>query len=318
MKSDLTFLIIQFFLLASMILGLPACVGRNKPMEEVPTRGKIRISVDESYKLLTDAEIYAFTTFYPYASITPDYKPEWDVISDFMNDSVQVIITSYKLTEDQTEYLYAQQYIPKTVTFAYDAVALIINKENPDSLLTYKNVEDIFTGKITRWKEINPQSQLDSISVIFDHSKSGNVRYFKEKFEINGSLPDNFYAVNSNEEVVNYISRSKNSLGIISVNWISDPDDSLSMSFISKINVAAISQPYMDESTYYRPYQGSIYHKSYPFTREVYLISRETFTGLGSGFIAWMTNEKGQKIVLKSGLVPATMPVRILQFAENE
>jgi phosphate transport system substrate-binding protein len=72
----------------------------------------------------------------------------------------------------------------------------------------------------------------------------------------------------------------------------------------------------MDESTYYHPYQASIYNKSYPFTREVYLISRETFAGLGSGFIAWMTNEKGQKIVLRSGLVPATMPIRIQQFAK--
>ena len=80
--------------------------------------------------------------------------------------------------------------------------------------------------------------------------------------------------------------------------------------------MAAISQPFMDESTYYHPYQASIYNKSYPFTREVYLISRETFAGLGSGFIAWMTNEKGQKIVLRSGLVPATMPIRIQQFAK--
>lgn len=317
MKSEFKLLIIRFFFLTSMISGLLACTGRNKPLEEVPTRGNIRISVDESYKLLIDAEIYVFTTFYPYATITPDYKPEWDVISDFMNDSVQVVITSYKLNEDQIEYLYLKQYIPKTVTFAYDAVALILHKENPDSLLTYQNIQDIFTGKITRWTEINPQSPLDKIAVIFDHSKSGNVRYFKEKFDIAGNLPDNFYAVNSNEEVIDYISRSKNGMGIISVNWISDPDDSISMSFISKINVAAISRPYMDESTYYRPYQGSIYNKTYPFTREVYLISRETFTGLGSGFMAWMTNEKGQKIVLKSGLVPATMPVRILQFAKQ-
>ena len=54
--------------------------------------------------------------------------------------------------------------------------------------------------------------------------------------------------------------------------------------------------------------------KSHILVREVYLTSRETFTGLGSGFIQWATAEQGQRIVLKSGLVPATMPIRLVQI----
>lgn len=316
MISNFKILSIRIVILNVVIFGLIACTGRKKPLDERPTRGDIRISADESYRLIIDAEIYAFTTFYHYANITPDYKPEWDVISDFINDSVQVIVTNNKLTDDQTEYLLGQNIIVRTVTFAHDAISIIINKENPDSLLTFNNIQDIFAGKINSWRELNPESELDKISVIFDNSKSGNVRYFKEKFGITGNLPDHFYAVNNNEEVIDYISRNISGMGIISVSWISDPDDSLSMSFNNKIQVAAISNP-VDESTYYRPYQGSIYNKSYPFTREVYMISRETFAGLGSGFIAFVTGEKGQKIVLKSGLVPATMPIRIMQFADN-
>ena len=127
---------------------------------------------------------------------------------------------------------------------------------------------------------------------------------------------DSFFALNSNPEVIDFISRNKNSLGIISVNWISNPNEFLSMSFIDKIRVVGVTNPGLDQSIYYRPYQGSIYQKTYPFTREVHLLSREIFTGLGSGFIAFVTGKKGQTIVLKSGLVPATMPVRIQQFAE--
>jgi phosphate transport system substrate-binding protein len=86
------------------------------------------------------------------------------------------------------------------------------------------------------------------------------------------------------------------------------------MSFMNKINVLAISNQFLDDRTYYRPYQGSIYDGSYPFIREVYLISRETFAGLGTGFIQWVTAEQGQLIVFKSGLVPATMPVRLVEM----
>jgi len=62
--------------MAAVIFGLVTCSGRKKPLDERPTRGDIRISVDESYELLIYAEIYAFTTFYHYAKINPDYKPE--------------------------------------------------------------------------------------------------------------------------------------------------------------------------------------------------------------------------------------------------
>ena len=306
-------LLCRILICTGLICSLISCSGDGFTVRETPTSGDIRISVDESYKLLIDAEISTFTAFYHYANITAEYKPEYDVISDFINDSVKVIVTNQKPTEDQVEYLRGQQVNVRTTTFAYDALAIIINRDNPDTLLEYSTIEDIFHGKITNWKEINPESGLNGIPVIFDHTKSGNVRYFKEKFEIAGNLPDNFYAVNNNEEVINYISRNKNGVGIISVNWISDKDDSLSMSFISKIKVVAVTHPYMGRNTYYRPYQGSIYDKSYPFTREVYIVSRETFNGLGSGFISWIAGEKGQRIVLKSGLVPATMPIRLIQ-----
>jgi phosphate transport system substrate-binding protein len=89
------------------------------------------------------------------------------------------------------------------------------------------------------------------------------------------------------------------------------------MSFVKKVNVLAISQQFINDGSFYRPQQGWIYDKSYPFVREIYLISRETFSGLGSGFIQWATSEQGQRIVLKSGLVPATMPIRLVQIKKE-
>ena len=204
--------------------------------------------------------------------------------------------------------------VARTTTYAYDALALITNPENHDTLIKYNTVKDIFQGKIKNWNEINEKSKSGDIRVIFDNNKSGNIRYFKELFEIKDSLGKNFYAVNNNAEVVNFVAKNRDALGIISVNWISDKNDSLTMSFIKKVNVLAISQQYVNDGNYYRPQQGFIYDRSYPFVREIYLISRETFTGLGSGFINWAAAEQGQRIVLKSGLVPATMPIRLVQI----
>jgi phosphate transport system substrate-binding protein len=298
-----------------LLLLMFSCTGGNKMgTNETPTRGTIKISADESFQPLVDTEVFTFTHLYNNAHITPLYKPEYDVINDFMNDSVRVMVTSKKLTDNQIQYLRDTLVVARTTTFAYDALALITNKANKDTLLTYNTIKNIFLGKVKSWKDINPNSKIGDIRVILDNNKSGNIRYFKELFEIEDTLPGNFYAVNNNPEVINFVSRNIDALGIVSVNWISDRDDSLSMSFINKVNVLAISQQYVNDGAYYRPYQGSIYDKSYPFVREIYLISREIFTGLGSGFINWACGEQGQRIVLKSGLVPATMPIRLVQI----
>jgi phosphate transport system substrate-binding protein len=296
------------------MLVFSSCSGGKTGPNETPTRGNIKISVDESFQPLIDTEVFTFTHLYRSAAIRSEYKPEFDVINDFMNDSVKVIVTSKKLTDDQIKYLRDTLIIARTTTFAYDALALVSNKENTDTLIKYNSIKNLFLGKIKNWNDINPKSKLGGIRVIFDNTKSGNIRYFKELFEIKDSLPKNFFAVNSNAEVISFVSRNPDAMGIVSVNWISDKDDSLSMSFINKVNVVAVSQLYVNDGNYYRPYQGSIYDKSYPFVREIYLISRETFAGLGSGFINWACGEQGQRVVLKSGLVPATMPIRLVQI----
>jgi phosphate transport system substrate-binding protein len=303
------------YLFLLFILILASCGGgKNKVPDETPTRGNIRITVDESFQPIMDSEVYTFTHLYKSAKIAPSYKPEFEVINDFMNDSVKVIVTSKKLTDYQIQYLRDTLVIARTTTYAYDALALVTNKANMDTLVKYNTIKDIFLGRTKKWNEINPKSKLGDIRVIFDNTKSGNIRYFKELFEIKDTLGKNFYAVKNNAEVIDFVSRNPDALGIVSVNWISDKDDSLSMSFIKKVNVLAISQQYINDGSYYRPDQGWIYDKSYPFVREVYFISRETFAGLGSGFINWACAEQGQRIVLKSGLVPATMPIRLVQI----
>lgn len=298
-----------------MLVLLSSCNSMGKKgTNETPTRGNIKIESDESFQPLIETETYTFTHLYSNAKIKTVFKPEYDVINDFMKDSVKNIVTSRKLSDSQIQYLRDTLVIARTTTYAYDALALITNKENKDTLIKYNNVKDIFLGKIKTWKEVNEKSRLGNINIIFDNSKSGNIRYFKELFEIKDTLGKNFFAVNNNAEVINYVSKNPDALGIISVNWISDKDDSLSMSFTKKVNVLAISQQFINDGSYYRPHQGFIYDKSYPFVREIYLISRETFSGLGSGFINWACAEQGQRIVLKSGLVPATMPIRLVQI----
>lgn len=316
-KVKISGMVITAIAAGAFVLIMANCTGSGSSLpKETPTSGTIKIAADDSFQPIVDSQVAVFTGLYQQAHITADYKPENDLVSDFMNDSIKVIITSWELSEDQKKILTAQLIEPRTTTIALDALALIINKKNSDSLLTYSNIEDIFKGKVTNWNQINEKSKLGDVNIIFDNNKSGNIRYFKDKFHLEGAMPSNFFAVNSNPEVVDYVSKTPNSLGIVSVNWISDHEDSLSMSFVEKIRVVGVSRPYYDDEFYY-PFQGSIHDKSYPYTREIKMITRETFQGLGSGFISFVASEQGQRIILKSGLLPATMPIRLITIKKE-
>ncbi len=298
-----------------ILMIIVQCSGRRSAeITETPTRGNIRIIADASFQPIVDAEIATFTTLYKYAKITPTYVPEKDLIAAFLNDSVKVVVTAWMPTDQQKELLFNTQIIVRTTTVAFDAIALVINKENKDSLLTYQNVNDLFTGKLTDWNQINAKSKLGKMVAVFDNDRSANIRYFKELFNLEPQLPSNFYSVKTNDEVINYVTSNKSAIGLISVNWIADRDDSTRRAFSDKVKIAAVSQKVLDPGSYFMPVQGSIYDKTYPFTRKVNMVSRETFKGLGSGFINWVAAEQGQRIILKSGLVPATMPIRLIQI----
>ena len=307
--------VVPALLIVAAIAALASCKPKGTAnLKETPTSGNIRIASDDSFKPIIDAEIDTFTALYNYATIKPLYKPENELVAFFLSDSVKVIVSAWAPTEEQRKVLLDLQTVVRTTVVAYDALALVLNRNNADSLLTYKNVRKIFTGEITNWNQINPKSKLGPVRIVFDNIRSGNIRYFRERFNLPDSLGPNFYAVNSNPEVIDYVSGSPGAIGIVSVNWISDEDDPRSFKLLNKIKVAAVSQPYLDEeSTFYLPVQGSIYDKTYPFVREVNMNLRESFSGLGSGFVSFVAGEKGQRIILKSGLVPATMPIRIIQ-----
>lgn len=302
--------------LTLVILLVSSC--RNpmgvQPLDETPTRGNIKISVDESFQLLIDTQLYTFESLYINAHITPYYKPEVDVLADFMNDSVRTIVLTRDLTKEEKDYLLTQKFVARTTKVAHDALALIVNPSNPDTIISDSQFADIFRGKITSWKQINPASQDKPVNVVFDNNKSGNVRYFREKFSLTGNFPSNCFAVNTNEEVINYVKNNTGALGIISVNWISDTQDSISEKFLKSVRVVEVGT---NSLNYCKPYQGYIAEESYPFCRDVYMISRETFSGLGTGFASFVAGDQGQRIILKSGLVPATMPIRLIQIKKD-
>ncbi|MFM7023629.1 MAG: PstS family phosphate ABC transporter substrate-binding protein [Flavobacteriales bacterium] len=271
---------------------------------DTPTQGEINIAVDESYWPIIEAELYAFHSFYKDAKVHAHYKSEGEAVRALINDSVRFAIISRDLTDNEKGFFERINLHPSILKIASDAVAVVVHPDNKDTLLTVKQLKKILLG------------DNSGIRVVFDSKSSGNARFMQEK--VLGGLPfaNNCSALNSNRAVLDYVAKNKDAMGLIGFNWISDADDTLMQRFLGKIKVVALAANDGAKALqdFYRPFQSSIQQGTYPLSRDVYIVSREARAGLGTGFAAFIAGEKGQRIILKSGLLPATAPTRIINI----
>lgn len=305
-----------FFVLAILSSWLlAACEERGKDgnVLDTPTTGHIRIMVDEGYKPIIASSIDVFDSIYRRASIDAIYTSEGEAIAALIRDSIQVIIVTRTLTENEiNDYFKPRGFVPPTTPIAYDGVAFIVHPDNKDTVFTVDQMRDMLNGKYLKWKDLNPKSPLGEIRLVFDNPLSGTVRYAKDSIGGGAPLSPNASALQTNSEVIAYVSKNKNAIGIIGANWISDTDDKGVQAFRKEIKLVDIAKA--AGAVGYGPYQAYLATGKYPFKRTVYIINAQARKGLGLGFASFLAGDSGQRIVLKDGLLPAQAPTRVMQF----
>ena len=285
---------------------------------ESPTTGNIKISVDETFKNIIIDEINVFEKIYVYSHFNPLFKSETQTFNDLLKDSVRLIVATRKLTSDERKFFDDKKIYPKETLIAVDGVALIVNNENKDTLISIKNLKKILLGEVKTWKELNSKSKLEDIKVVFDNTNSSTVRYVIDSVTHSNKLASNLSALKYNADVVEFVSKNSNTIGVIGVSWVSDRSDSISRSFLKKVKVMSVSKADIattDNS--YQPYQAYIAKKLYPLRRNVYVIECDPKNGLAGGFAAFLASDRGQRIILKAGILPATQPLRIVNVNNN-
>jgi phosphate transport system substrate-binding protein len=300
------------FFVALILCG---CNRINRdPYTNTPTTGRIKVYIDETFKPVGDAEIQVFEGLYRYSEIIPVYLPESNVFDGLLKDSTNVAIASRTLNTGERDYFGSKKLFPRELKIAVDAVAVIVHPENQDTVLTVASLKDVLTGKINRWDEIYPGSTLGEMSIVFDNEKSSIVHYMMDSIIEGNNLSKNLSALDLNTDVITYVSEHREAVGLIGVSWISDRDDTLQLSFLKKIRVMALSKESI--ATYqnsYQPFQAYMHDGSYPLIRNIYAINTEPRNGLATGFVSFLSSDKGQRIILKAGILPANSPVRVVK-----
>lgn len=293
------------------VLLIARCSNPNEPTD-TPTSGEVNIVVDESFQKLFDTQIYTFESIYQNAKVHATYLPENEALQRLINDSCKVVVMCRDLTKEERKKFEASNLFPISTKIAEDAIVLLVNPENTDTTLTVEKLKSILLGNDSLWNQLNDKSMLGKINVVFDNSGSANARYMQDTLLQGKKFANNVFAVKSNPEIIEYVANNKNALGLLSVNWISDTDDSTTTNILKKVKVVAVAKD--DASNPVKPYQAYIKTKDYPFTRSVYMINRQTRAGLGMGFVSFVAGDKGQLMILKAGLIPSIAPVRLVEI----
>ena len=307
----------------SLLLLLFLCLGscrffKGDPYRNTPTTGRSAITVDETFRPIIESELDVFKSVYGYTELKANFVPENEAFNQLLKGDVELIVASRPLTKDEITVLNQKKIYPRQTKIATDAIALIVSPASPDTLITISQIKDILTGKLKEWNQINPSSATGKIKVVFDNPQSGIVKYLVDS--ICGGKIDttNVFALEFNRDVIEYTSTHPGVLGFIGGSWISNSSDSLHLSFHKKIKVVSVSEsarPDIDNS--YKPYQAYLVDRIYPLTRDIFIINAEPRNGLVTGFSSFVAGDKGQRIILKSGVLPAIAPTRVINIRKE-
>lgn len=302
-----------------LLILFSACQNRTKDGQtDTYTSGVIAIAVDESFQPIVQEEIHVFEGLFPLAGIMPRYVTEVKAVNLLLSDSLRLAITSRRLTSEEMNSFNSRKFFPQEIKIATDGLALITHKANPDILITVEDIRHILTGKVVQWKELYPDSKLKDISLVFDHKNSSTVRFAVDSICKGAPLSNQVKALKTNKEVIAYVAKTPHAMGIIGVNWLSDRNDSTGLSFDKEVQVMSVSAA--DKATpdnSYKPYQAYLFYGNYPLVRSLYVLLNDPRSALPWGFASFLASDRGQRIILKSGLVPATQPVRVVNVKDE-
>lgn len=296
MKNNLAFLLGSFFILSA----LQSCKRKDANNVSRFTNSNATIVIDESFQPIVEEELYVFKALDTMVHPKVLYLPENLVVNMLLDDSIRIAVLSRDLSKQETKVLKSRNLNPIIDRFAIDAVTLIVNQASKDTTITVSEIKKMLNGDTKKDRNI-----------VFDNPNSGLVRYLKD-FSGNKELKQtNIFALKSNKEVIKYVSEHPDAIGITGFSWLNDPDKDFADA-VDKVKIVAVKN---DEGKnplpgYFKPSQNTLALKQYPLTRNLYIYNFTGNFGLGMKFAQFVHGDQGQRIILKSGLLPDSIPNR--------
>lgn len=282
-----------------LLIALIGCTNKKNGTiaNDSPESGTIQISVDEAFEPVITEQIKVYEAIHPGTKIIAHYKSEADCLKDFFNDtSNRMTIVTRGLSVKESRFLNdSLGYVPSSDEIATDAVTIVVNKANIDTIFSLEKLQRLLTGK-----------EKTSSKVVFDGlNATSTVRFVMDSI-LKGQKFDTSVAqaVKNSKEVLDYIAQNPTAIGFVGFSWIGNPEIKEQVEMLKKIKIAYIKCQACTDTPFVKPTQRGILSRRYPLVRHLYYILKENWNGLGSGFVNFLKYEKGQLVFRRAYLGP--------------
>jgi phosphate transport system substrate-binding protein len=216
-------------------------------------------------------------------------------IAALLNGTVDLANASRQIKAEEVETARSQGIEPLEHIIARDAIAVIVNSENPVSELTLHQIADIYSGKITNWSGVGGEDK--PIVKLSRETNSGTHVYFLETVLRLGKSDDktlfsmDTLLLPSSEGIISEVRHNPNAIGYDGLGYV--PHD---------VKTIAIAKEAGGE--YVLPSIETVNDKSYPIARDLYMYTNGEPTGIVKEYLDWILSAEAQEIVAELGFVP--------------
>lgn len=259
--------------------------------------GSLNVLVDASILPMMKLQEEVFLSAYPNAKLNFIAKPEVLAVKDLLADQAYVAILARELNAEENKYFTDRSIHPRVFPVWSDAIVLLGNTKSADTSVTIPQLTEIMKG-----------ASLFKKKLVFDNLNGSSFRQLQEIGAIEKVASNFVIGAQDAQEVLKSVAENADQIGVIGYNEFL----ALKSSFSNNIRILSVKNTVGDkaDNVYYKPTQSTIAAAQYPLARTFYVLNYQPNLGLGTGFSAFLTGDRGQRIVLKSGLVPASMPGR--------
>lgn len=311
-KQKLKYLFPFVFILCSLIY-FSCDYGKVK---SVTTIGETSIEVDESISPVVKKEADEFMRLNKESKINMNIKTTNEVMADLINGDIKTVVASREFNSVEKEHITKFKIDVKHYEFAVDAIGVIVNNSNPVSKMTYTELKGIFTGDTKNWNELkgdNKDLYEGKIKVFIARGNAAIHDIFREKVLAGSEYGKYDVPCSTSTQMLNEIQSDKHAIGFITMSWITKFADTLDTA-VKPLKIAGVDSAGVPFGKYVGLHQGYVASGDYPLDIKIYIYSTDYGLNVSTGLISFMLAFDGQKIVLNSGLVPVTQPVRIIEL----
>ena len=236
---------------------------------------------------LSQKEAESFMKANPKSTVTVTGGGSGVGISALIEGTTDIAQLSRKIKFDEKQKLQEKGKTVKEITAAYDALAVIVHPSNKVTKLTREQLEGIFTGKITNWKEVGG----DDLKIIpySRETSSGTYEFFKESVLKNKNYKNGIMSMPATGAIVQSISQTKGAIGYVG------------LAYLNK-NVKALQVSY-DQKNYITPSVANAKNGTYPIVRPLYYYYLTSAEKSVKPFLDYVLSDAGQKIVTATGFI---------------